>query len=109
RFYLPFNFDRKHWVGICVDCETWTIYVLDCNTAIKSVKEIVKELTPLAEAFPYLLIQAGGVSIEGDVVPMIIERVKGVAQNTLIGDSAVTAVVLMWNHCLGGLESCRSV
>ncbi|KAH0907031.1 hypothetical protein HID58_038858 [Brassica napus] len=61
------------------------------------------------EAFPYLLIQAGGVSIEGDVVPMIIERVKGVAQNTLIGDSAVTAVVLMWNHCLGGLESCRSV
>lgn len=95
-------------MGICVDCETWTIYVLDCNTALRSDREIVKELTPLAESFLYMLIQAGGATNKGDVIPMVSERAKGVAQNSQVGDSAINAVVLMWNHSLGGLEACRA-
>lgn len=50
-----------------------------------------------------MLIQAGGATNKGDVVPMVSERAKGVAQNSQVGDSAINAVVLMWNHSLGGL------
>ncbi|KAH0925626.1 hypothetical protein HID58_017882 [Brassica napus] len=109
RFYLPFNFDKKHWVGVCIDCEKWKIYVLDCNTSIKSDKDIVKDLTPIAEAFLYLLKQACGSAYEENLDPMVIERVKGVGQNMEESVSGITAMVLMWNHSIGGLEGCRSV
>ncbi|KAH0917631.1 hypothetical protein HID58_025291 [Brassica napus] len=109
RFYLPFNFDKKHWVGVCIDCEKWKIYVLDCNTSIKSDKDIVKDLTPIAEAFPYLLKQACGSAYEENLDPMVIERVKGVGQNKEESVSGITAMLLIWNHSIGGLEGCRSV
>ncbi|KAF8077036.1 hypothetical protein N665_1067s0003 [Sinapis alba] len=59
RFYLPFNLDKKHWVGVCVDCTTWTILVLDCHTTLRNDAMMAKELAPFANMFPYLLKQPG--------------------------------------------------
>ena len=35
RFYFPFNLDKKHWVGLCVDASSWIITVFDCNTSLR--------------------------------------------------------------------------
>lgn len=42
RFYFPFNFDKQHWVGVCVDCSLSQVILLDCNTGIKTDASIAK-------------------------------------------------------------------
>lgn len=59
RFYFPFNLDQKYWVGICVDCSSWSVYVLDTNNTVRTDNHMEKEIKPVAEMLKYLLKQAG--------------------------------------------------
>ncbi|KAG2303915.1 hypothetical protein Bca52824_032566 [Brassica carinata] len=55
RIYFPFNFDKKHWVGVCVDSSISQVLLLDCNTSLRTDAMINKELRPISEMFPYLM------------------------------------------------------
>lgn len=55
RFYLPFNFDKNYWIGLCVDTTTWTLILFDCNVSLRNDAAMTKELTPISQMFPYLL------------------------------------------------------
>ncbi|KAF8109040.1 hypothetical protein N665_0104s0344 [Sinapis alba] len=81
RFYVPFNFDRKHWVGVCVDMSLSQVIVLDCNNALRTDGMITKELRPIAHMFPYLLRQAGKNIGAKDLKALTIDRPRSVPQN----------------------------
>ncbi|CAN6839043.1 unnamed protein product [Brassica oleracea] len=59
RFYFPFFVDKKYGVAICVDCNSWTATVLDCNTALRTDYMMTKDVRLIASMFPYLLKQVG--------------------------------------------------
>ncbi|CAN7099708.1 unnamed protein product [Brassica rapa subsp. narinosa] len=44
RFYFPFNLDKKHWVGLCVDASSWIITVFDCNTSLREAKTVPRNI-----------------------------------------------------------------
>ncbi|KAF8094773.1 hypothetical protein N665_0353s0004 [Sinapis alba] len=68
HFYFPFNLDKKHWVGVCVDCPSWSIVVMDCNIALSHL------VTPITQMFPFLLKQAGKQLVHKDARALPIER-----------------------------------
>ncbi|CDY37103.1 BnaAnng04620D [Brassica napus] len=74
RFYSPFFVDKKYWVTVCVDCSSWTVTVLDCNTALRSDYMMTKDVRPIASLFPYLLKQVGREVGTRDGKAMRIER-----------------------------------
>lgn len=108
RFYIPFNVDRKHWVGLCVDIQSSKIFVLDCNTGVIMDEALVKELFPISHMFPYLLKHIGNVE-QPNGNEMVVERMKGLLQNTNPADSALTACLLIQTHALFGFDVCRSL
>lgn len=59
QFYFPFNFDKHHWVGLCVEFTSSVVFVLDCNTSLRSDGALTKELNPFAQLLPFMLKQAG--------------------------------------------------
>ncbi|KAL0856118.1 hypothetical protein Bca101_061271 [Brassica carinata] len=108
RFYIPFNVDRKHWIGVCVDCTALKIFVLDCNSALRSDAALLKELRPISEMFLFLLKFAG--MLHGvEPASLLVERVKGIAQNTNPADAGLTAGLLMQTHALFGPDTCRCI
>lgn len=109
RFYLPFNFDRNYWAGICVDSTTWTLIVLDCNVSLRSDSVMAKELEPICQMFPYLLKQAGRKMSSKDLKALTVERPKNIPQNLKKTDSGVTTVLLMQAHAVAGIEVCKSL
>ncbi|KAF2538389.1 hypothetical protein F2Q68_00021220 [Brassica cretica] len=108
RFYIPFNVDRKHWVGLCVDIQSSKIFVLDCNTGVIMDEALVKELLSISNMFPYLLKHIGNVE-QPNGNEMVVERMKGLSQNTNPADSALTACLLIQTHALFGFDVCRSL
>ncbi|KAJ4876224.1 Uncharacterized protein Rs2_41242 [Raphanus sativus] len=109
RFYFPFNLDKKHWVGLCVDPSAWLITVMDCNTALRSEALISSEFKPLSEMFPYLMRQAGFRILNSQLRPMVVERAKSIPQNIISADSSLTSILLMQTHALSGIETCRCI
>ncbi|KAF8117661.1 hypothetical protein N665_0008s0017 [Sinapis alba] len=105
-FYFPFNFDKTHWVGVCIDTTTSQLIVLDCNNSIRTDVMMFKEMGPISVMFPYFLKQAGK---QVSVKPLAIERPRTVPQIPNIFYSAVTSVVLMQAHAFGGVEVCRCI
>lgn len=58
--------------------------------------------------FPYLLKRIGIVEqVNGN--EMVVERMKGLSQNTNPADSALTACLFMQTHALFGFDVCRSL
>ncbi|KAL0759447.1 hypothetical protein Bca101_075597 [Brassica carinata] len=108
-FYVPFNLDKKHWVGLCVDASSWIITVFDCNTSLRSEASMSSELKPISEIFLYLMKQAGWRISNSQLVPMVVERAKTVPQNIISADSSLTSVLLMQTHALSGIEACRCI
>ncbi|XP_013699968.1 uncharacterized protein LOC106403707 [Brassica napus] len=108
-FYFPFNLDKKHWIGLCVDASSWIITVFDCNTLLRSEASMSSELKPISEMFPYLMKQAGLRISNSQLVPMVAERAKTVPQNIISADSSLTSVLLMQTHALSGIEACRCI
>ncbi|KAJ4910421.1 hypothetical protein Rs2_05042 [Raphanus sativus] len=107
RFYLPFNFDRNYWTGLCVDSTTWTLTVLDCNASIRNDSAMTKELTPICQMFPYLLKQAGRNMCPRELRALTIERPRTIPQNLKTTDSGVMTALLMLAHAVAGLEACN--
>ncbi|CAN7003034.1 unnamed protein product, partial [Brassica oleracea var. botrytis] len=94
-FYVPFNLDKKHMVGLCVDASSWIITVFDCNTSLRSEASMSSELKPISEIFPYLMKQAGWRISNSQLVPMVVETAKIIPQNIISADSSLTSVLLM--------------
>ncbi|XP_024014902.1 uncharacterized protein LOC112088838 [Eutrema salsugineum] len=53
--YFPFNFDQRHWVGVCVDITNASILVLDCNVAFRTDNALKRDFAPIANLFPFLV------------------------------------------------------
>ncbi|VVB04878.1 unnamed protein product [Arabis nemorensis] len=109
RFYFPFNFDKTHWVGVCVDCPSSSIIILDYDIGLRNDNAISKELGSIALLFPYLLKQVGRFQTTKELKAFSVERSKSIPQNGNHIDFAVTVVLLMQAHAIGGLEVCRCI
>ncbi|KAL0846404.1 hypothetical protein Bca101_019650 [Brassica carinata] len=109
RFYFPFNLDKKHWVGVCVDSSSWSIVVMDCNIALRTDSMMVKEVSPIAQMLPYLLKQGGKQIVHKDARALPIERPRSIPQNTSPADSAVSAVLLLQAHAVAGVDVCKCI
>ncbi|KAF8051984.1 hypothetical protein N665_1633s0006, partial [Sinapis alba] len=91
RFYFPFNVDNRHWISLCIDCPASKIY-----------------LRTITDIFIYLLKFSGCIaSIDG--ITLSVDRVEGVAQNTIPADAGLTAAFLMQTHALFGADTCRCI
>ncbi|KAF3557728.1 hypothetical protein F2Q69_00016125 [Brassica cretica] len=95
RFYFPFFVDKKYWVAICVDCSSWTVTVLECNTALRIDYMMTKDVRPVASMFPYLLKQVGREfgTREGKV--MGFERPRTIPQQNAVTHSVVSSLLLI--------------
>lgn len=109
NFYLPFNFDKKHWVGMFVDASSWKITIFDCNTSLRSEASMISEVKPIAEMFPYLMKLAGLRITNSQLKPMDVERAKAIPQNIILADASLTSVLLMQAHSQSGIEGCHCV
>ncbi|KAF8099072.1 hypothetical protein N665_0252s0010 [Sinapis alba] len=109
RYYFPFTIDKKHWVGVCVDCSTWTIAVMDCNIALRSDNMMIKEVTPIAQMFPYILKQGGKQLLHKDARAFPIKRPRCIPQNTRPADSGLSAVLFMQAQAIAGVDVCNCI
>ncbi|CDY11672.1 BnaC06g12800D [Brassica napus] len=87
RFYFPFNFDKKHWVGVCVDSSLGQVSVLDSNTSLRT----------------------DGMITSKDMKTFTIDRPRSIPQNTTSFDSGVTSILIIQAHAVGGLEVCKCI
>lgn len=109
RIYFPFNIDKQHWVGVCIDTKACTLLVLDCNTSLRSESLMKKELTPIANLLPYVLKQLGLVESNAGVKAFTVSRCKGIPQISSQSDAAVVAVLLIEAHAAEGLAGCKAI
>lgn len=109
RFYFPFNLDKTHWVGVCIDLTTGHLEVLDCNVSIRSDVLMSKELAPIALMFPFLMRQAGKQISMKDLKALTIDRPRTVPQLQNHFYSAASAVLLIQAHAFGGLEMTKCI
>lgn len=109
RFYFPFCLDKTYWVGICVDCGTWSVTVFDCNISIRTDYMMNKEVRPLALMFPYLLKQVGRQVGTRDCKAMAIERPRSIPQQNEVKDSGVSSVFFIQAHAVRGIDACKCI
>ncbi|XP_024011093.1 uncharacterized protein LOC112086411 [Eutrema salsugineum] len=107
RLYLPFNFDREHWVGIVVDTTAGSMHVLDCNLSLRTDSAIKKELAPISMMLSYVLKQSPSKQRISESKPYVIVRPKGIPQNSIMCDSGVTTALLIMLHSVGGIDRCK--
>ncbi|WZZ52808.1 hypothetical protein YC2023_052915 [Brassica napus] len=70
---------------------------------------MVKEVTPIAQMFPYLLKQGGKELLHKDARAFSIERPRSIPQNTFHADSAVSALLLVQAHAVAGVGVCKCI
>nr|VDD21610.1 unnamed protein product [Brassica oleracea] len=109
RNYFPFNLDRQHWVGVCIDIKAWTLFVLDCNASFLSDSLLKKELNPIATLIPYVLKYVGYMETIPSAKAFIVSRCKGIPQITSPSDAGVMAVLLIEAHSAEGLGGSKSI
>ncbi|KAG5411132.1 hypothetical protein IGI04_007451 [Brassica rapa subsp. trilocularis] len=109
RIYFPFNLDKQHWVGVCIDMKAWTLFVLDCNTSFRSDSFLKKELNPIATLIPYVLKYVGYMETIPSGKAFTVSRCKGIPQITSQSDAGVMAVLLIEAHAAEGLGGCKSI
>ncbi|KAL0724044.1 hypothetical protein Bca4012_038643 [Brassica carinata] len=92
RYYMPFQIEKQHWIGICVDLSYPKVVVLDCNISFCPAKALNKNLLPISEMFQHLLKHTGRIeAVVGKSLP--VERLQCVPQNGTLADSAITAAL----------------
>lgn len=109
RFYFPFFVYKKYWVTICVDYSSWTVIVLDCNTALRTDYMMTKDVRPIASMFPYLVKQVRREFGTRDGKVMGFERPRTIPQQNAVTHSAVSSVLLIQAHALGGVDACKCI
>ncbi|ESQ36982.1 hypothetical protein EUTSA_v10002975mg [Eutrema salsugineum] len=106
--YFSFNFDKRHWVGVCVNIPRAAIVVLDCNVSFHSDSALKRDFNPICNMFPFI-VRAASTKALRDEKPFSLERVTSIPQNEINSDSAVTAVLLMQAHASARLDGCRTI
>lgn len=101
RIYFPFNFDKQHWVIVCVDK---VVHVLDCHIAFRSENLMKKDLLPVAQMLPYVLKE-----IMPETKLLSLARVHEIPQNCIHEDLAVTVMLLIQAHANAGVEGCKCI
>ncbi|KAF8115524.1 hypothetical protein N665_0026s0067 [Sinapis alba] len=109
RFYFPFNFDKTHWVGVCIDTTNWQLVVLDCNTSIHTDALLSKQMRPVSVMFPYVMRQVGKPIGAKELKAFAIDRPRTVPQNHNQFELAITAVLLIQAHTFGGVYVCKCI
>ncbi|KAH0860689.1 hypothetical protein HID58_088950 [Brassica napus] len=109
QFYFPFNFDKQHWVGVCVDVSLAQVIVLDCNTSLKTDAMVAADLRPSTQMFPYILRQAGKQLTAKEMKPLTIDRPRAVPQNNNLFESGITTVLLIQAHAVGVVDVCKCI
>ncbi|KAH0922251.1 hypothetical protein HID58_022269 [Brassica napus] len=109
RFYFPFNFDKQHWVGVCVDVSLAQVIVLDCNTSLKTEAMVAADLRPITQMFPFIIRQAGKQVTAKEMKPLSIDRPRAVPQNNNLYESGITSVLLIQAHAVGGVDVCKCI
>ncbi|CAL9217525.1 unnamed protein product, partial [Arabidopsis halleri] len=104
--YLPFNFEKKHWVALVVDLNYRKITVLDCNVHLRTDKTIKLDLQPLADMLPVLFKQAAANPEMSQLLtsPFTIERSLCIPQVASSVDSGLMSIFLIHAHATGGME-----
>lgn len=105
---LPFSFDKKHWVGVSVNCKLQALLVLDCNTALRKVDLMCKELSPIPEMFPYLLNSSGKHLNNRELNPMAVERARSIPQDVIHSNQGVSFVLLIQTH-VASVKVCKCI
>ncbi|XP_056847409.1 uncharacterized protein LOC108858704 [Raphanus sativus] len=109
RIYFPFNMDRQHWVGVCIDTKASTLHVLDCKTSIRSDSLLKNELAPIANLIPYVLKYLGYAEADAVMKPFIVSSCRGIPQISTQTDAAVMTVLFIEAHAVDGLVGCKAV
>ncbi|KAJ4902008.1 Uncharacterized protein Rs2_15959 [Raphanus sativus] len=109
RFYFPFNLEKIHWMGVCVDSASWSIVVMDCNIALRTDNMMSREVSPIAEMFPYLLKLCRKQLAHKDGRALPIVRIRSIPQNPCPADSSVSAVLLIQAHAVAGVNVCQCI
>ncbi|CAE5959302.1 unnamed protein product [Arabidopsis arenosa] len=106
--YLPFNFDKKHWVALAVDLNCRKIIVLDSNIQRRRDSAIQDELMPLAVMLPYLFKQATFNPLMSNCLPnpFSVERSLVIPQVVSPLDSGIFSIFLIHTHATGGVTEC---
>lgn len=109
RIYFPFNMDKHHWVGVCIDIKALTLHVLDCKTSLRSDSLLKKELNPIANLIPYVLKSFAYLETNATMKAFTVSRSKGIPQITSLTDSAAMTVLLIQVHAGGGVAACKGI
>jgi len=106
--YLPFNFDKKHWVALCVDLTCFKIIVLDCNVHLRTDSSINTDLEPGARMLPILFKQAAlnPTMTQLSPSPFAMERSLFIPQVTNHVDAGLMILFLIQAHAVGGMDDC---
>ncbi|KAG7552821.1 Ulp1 protease family C-terminal catalytic domain [Arabidopsis thaliana x Arabidopsis arenosa] len=106
--YLPFNFDKKHWVALCVDLNCAKITVLDSNVHLRTDASIKVDIEPLSKMLPILFRQAASNPIMSQLLPtpFSVERSLCIPQVTSHVDAGLMTIFLIHAHAAGGMDAC---
>ncbi|KAG7536772.1 Ulp1 protease family C-terminal catalytic domain [Arabidopsis suecica] len=106
--YLPFNFDKKHWVALCVDLNCAKIIVLDSNVHLRTDASIKVDIEPLSKMLPILFRQAASNPIMSQLLPtpFSVERSLCIPQVTSHVDAGLMTIFLIHAHAAGGMDAC---
>ncbi|KAF3608750.1 hypothetical protein DY000_02047613 [Brassica cretica] len=106
---FPFNMDKQHWVGVCIDTQASTLYVIDCNTSLRTDRSMKKELSSIVNLILYVLKTTGYYGGNADLKAFLISRCKGISQITCQTDALVMTVLLVEAQVSGGLDGCKAL
>ncbi|KAF3485889.1 hypothetical protein F2Q69_00055850 [Brassica cretica] len=109
RIYFPFNMDKQHWVGVCIDTKACTLHVLDCNTSFRSDSSLEEDLNSIAALLPYVLKQFGFLGTNAGVKAFTVSRCQGIPQVSNQNDSGVMTVLLIETHAGDGFGACKAI
>ncbi|KAJ4917104.1 hypothetical protein Rs2_02654 [Raphanus sativus] len=109
RYYFPFYLDKQYCLGICVDCSTWSVTILDCTVELRTDNMMNKEVRPLAVIFPYFLKQLGRQVGTRDCKEMAIEKPRNIPQQKEVTHSGVSSVLFIQAHAVGGFDACKFI
>ncbi|KAG7552247.1 Ulp1 protease family C-terminal catalytic domain [Arabidopsis thaliana x Arabidopsis arenosa] len=108
--YFPFNFDKQHWVGMCLDIRGRYLYVFDCNQKVRRDTRLRKEMEPLLEMLPFVVRQVSPELMnEVPTDPFILSRDTHLPTCLHPSESGLMFVLFIERHAVGGIEAARGV
>ncbi|KAG7594113.1 Papain-like cysteine peptidase superfamily [Arabidopsis thaliana x Arabidopsis arenosa] len=108
--YFPFNFDKQHWVGMCLDIRGRYLYVFDCNQKVRRDTRLRKEMEPLLEMLLFVVRQASPELMKAvPTDPFILSRDTHLPTCLHPSESGLMSLLFIERHAVGGIEAARGV